>query len=77
MNVQLDELALKQVAGITHAEYFITSDAVDLKRIYSQLTSRFAMEKKHTEITVFFTAAATLLGLLAAMLSVTWYSRIL
>jgi Ca-activated chloride channel family protein len=77
MNVQLDEQALKQVAGITHAEYFFTTDAVDLKRIYSELTSRFVMEKKHTEITVFFSAAATLLALLAAMLSVTWYSRIL
>ena len=77
MHVQLDEEALKQVAGITRAEYFLTSDAVDLKRIYSELTSRFVMEKKHTEITVFFSAAATLLALLAAMLSVTWYSRIL
>jgi Ca-activated chloride channel homolog len=77
MNVRLDEEALKQVAGITRADYFFTTDAVDLKRIYSELTSRFVMEKKHTEITVFFSAAATLLALVAAMLSVTWYSRIL
>jgi Ca-activated chloride channel family protein len=77
MNVQLDEEALKQVAGITRAEYFFTTDAVDLKKIYSSLTSRFVMEKKFTEITVFFSAAATLLALIAAMLSVTWFSRIL
>jgi Ca-activated chloride channel homolog len=77
MNVQLDEAALKQVAGITRAESFFTTDAVDLKNIYSTLTSRFVMEKKQTEITVFFSAAATLLALLAAMLSVVWYSRIL
>jgi Ca-activated chloride channel homolog len=77
MRVQLDEEALKQVAGITRAEYFFTTDAVDLKNIYSSLTSRFVMEKKLTEITVFFSAAAMLLALLAAMLSVTWYSRIL
>lgn len=77
MNVQLDEEALKQVAGITRAEYFFCTDAVDLKRIYSSLTSRFTMEKKQTEITVFFSAAATLLALIAAMLSVSWYSRIL
>ena len=77
MNVQLDEEALKQVAGITRAEYFFTTDAVDLKKIYSSLTSRFAMEKKQTEITVFFSAAATLLAVLAAMLSVAWFHRIL
>jgi Ca-activated chloride channel homolog len=77
MKVQLDEEALKQVAGITRAEYFFTTDAVDLKNIYSSLTSRFVMEKKFTEITVFFSAAAMLLALIAAMLSVTWYSRIL
>jgi Ca-activated chloride channel family protein len=77
MNVQLDEEALKQVAGITRADYFFCTDAVDLKKIYSSLTSRFVMEKKETEITVFFSAAATLLALLAAMLSVSWYSRIL
>lgn len=76
LNVQLDEDSLKQVAGITQAEYFFTTDAVDLKRIYGELTSRFVMENKHTEITVFFSAAATLLALLAAMLSVTWFSRI-
>jgi Ca-activated chloride channel family protein len=77
MNVQLDEETLKQVAGITRAEYFFTTDAVDLKKIYSSLTSRFVMEKKQTEITVFFSAAATLLALLAAMLSVAWFHRIL
>ena len=38
---------------------FFTTDAVDLKQIYSELTSRFVMEKKHTEITVFFSAAAS------------------
>jgi Ca-activated chloride channel family protein len=77
MNVQLDEAALQQVAGITRAEYFSATDAVGLKDIYSSLTSRFVMEKKQTEITVFFSAAATLLALVAAMLSVSWYSRIL
>jgi Ca-activated chloride channel homolog len=77
MNVRLDEATLKQVAGITRAEYFFTTDAGELKRIYDTLNSRFVMEKKETEITVFFSAAATLLGLLAAALSVLWFRRIL
>jgi Ca-activated chloride channel family protein len=77
MNVRLDEATLKQVASITRAEYFFTTDAGELKRIYDTLNSRFVTEKKETEITVFFSAAATLLGLLAAALSVLWFSRIL
>jgi Ca-activated chloride channel homolog len=77
MNVRLDEETLKQVANITRAEYFFTNNAADLRKIYNTLNSRFALEKKQTEITVFFSAAATLLGFLSAALSLVWFSRIL
>ena len=77
MHVRLDEETLKQVAGITRAEYFFTNNAVDLKKIYNTLNTRFTMEKKQTEITVLFTAAATLLALLAGGLSVLWFGHIL
>ena len=76
INVQLDEEALRQVAGITGAESFFTTDAVDLKRIYSSLTSRFEMETKQIEVTVFFSAVAALLALLSAGLSLTWFGRL-
>jgi Ca-activated chloride channel family protein len=77
MRVRLDEETLKQIANITRAEYFFTDNAVDLKKIYNTLNSRFTMEKKQTEITVLFSATATLLALLSGGLSLLWFSRIL
>jgi Ca-activated chloride channel homolog len=77
MRVRLDENALKQIANITHGEYFYAGSAVDLKKVYETLNSRLVFEKKETEITAFFTAAAALLAVLAAGLSLLWFNRLL
>jgi Ca-activated chloride channel family protein len=77
MRVRLDEEALKQIANITRGEYFYAGSAPDLKKVYSDLSTKLVFEKKETEITALFAAAATALALLAAMLSVMWFNRIL
>jgi Ca-activated chloride channel family protein len=77
MRVALDEAALKTVADLTRGEYFFAGNAEELKRIYGTMNSRFVMEKKELEIGAFFAAAAALLALLAAGLSVGWYGRVL
>jgi len=77
MRVRLDEETLKQVANITRAEYFYAGNAVDLKKIYQVLNSRFVLEKKETEITALFSAAAAFTVLLAGLLSLLWFNRIL
>jgi len=77
MRVRLDEDTLKQVANITRAEYFYAGNAVDLKKIYQVLNSRFVLEKKETEITALFSAAAAFTVLLAGLLSLLWFNRIL
>jgi Ca-activated chloride channel family protein len=77
MRVALDEAALKTVADVTRGEYFFAGNAEELKRIYQSMNSRFVMEKKELEIGAFFAAAAALLALLAAGLSVAWYGRVL
>ena len=77
MRVRLDEETLKQIANLTGAEYFYAGTAVDLKKIYQSLNSRFVMEKKETEITAFFAAAGALTVLLAGLLSMLWFNRIL
>ena len=77
MRVRLDEETLKQIAGITGAEYFYAGTAVDLKKIYQSLNSKFVLEKKETEITAIFAAAAALTLLLSALLSLLWFNRIL
>ncbi|MGA8056262.1 MAG: ABC transporter ATP-binding protein, partial [Burkholderiales bacterium] len=39
--------------------------------------TRLVLEKKETEITALFTGAAAALAVLAALLSLLWFSRIL
>ena len=77
MRVRLDEESLKTIANVTRGEYFYAGTAVDLKKIYENLNTKLVMEKKETEITALFAAVATLLALVAAMLSVMWFNRIL
>ena len=57
MRVRLDEETLKQIADITHGEYFYAGNAVDLKKIYENLNARLVMEKKETEISALFARA--------------------
>lgn len=77
MRVRLDEDTLKTIADVTGGEYFYAGTAVDLKKIYRALNARFVMEKKETEITALFTAAGALTALLAGLLSLLWFNRIL
>jgi Ca-activated chloride channel family protein len=77
MRVRLDEETLKQIANITHGEYFYAGNAVDLKKIYENLNARLVMEKKETEISALLAGLGALLAVIAASLSVLWFHRIL
>ena len=77
MHVRLDEETLKGIADLTRGEYFYAGTAVDLKKIYETLRSRLVLEKKKTEITALFAAAAALLVVASALLSLLWFNRIL
>jgi Ca-activated chloride channel family protein len=77
IRVRLDEDALKVIADMTRGEYFFAGTAPDLKKVYQGLNSKLVMEKKQTEVTALFTAAAGLLFLVAAGLSLLWFNRIL
>jgi Ca-activated chloride channel homolog len=77
MRVKLDEDALKNIAQVTHAEYFFADNSVDLKKIYESLNTRLSLETRQTEITALLAAAAAALSLLSAFLSVLWFNRIL
>jgi Ca-activated chloride channel family protein len=74
--MRFDEETLKGIAGITQAEYFHAGSAGDLKKIYEGLNTRFALERKETEITALFTAVAALLAVASATLSLLWFNRI-
>ena len=76
MRVRLDEDTLKNIANITRGEYFYAGTAADLQKVYEALNTRLVLEKKETEITALFAAAAALLALLSAGLSVWWFGRV-
>ncbi len=77
MRVRLDEATLKQIASMTLGEYFYAGTAADLNKVYETLNARVVMERKQTEITALFAAAAAATALLSALLSLVWFSRIL
>ncbi len=73
--VRLDEETLKAVADITRGEYFYAGSAADLRKVYQGLTAKLVLEKKDTEISFLFAAAATALLLCAMLLSLLWFNR--
>ena len=72
---RLDEETLKAIAKMTAAEYFHAGTAADLRKVYQNLNSKFAMERQETEVSALFGAAAALLLLGAALLSLLWFHR--
>lgn len=77
MRVRLDEEALKGIANLTRGEYFYAGNAPDLRKIYGGLNARFVLEKKASEVTALFSAAAAVLAVLSALLSLLWFHRVL
>lgn len=77
MHVSLDEESLRTIADMTRGEYFHAGTATDLKRVYQALNARLVLEKKATEITALFSAAAAIMALLSGLLSLLWFNRIL
>ncbi|QYY28472.1 MULTISPECIES: VWA domain-containing protein [Cupriavidus] len=73
--MQLDEPALRAVATITGAEYFQAGSAADLSQVYRQLSARFALERRETEISALLAAASVLLLVSACALSMLWFRR--
>ena len=76
MRVHLDEGTLKEVANMTHGEYFYAGTATDLNKVYTTLNSKLVLEKKDMEITALFSAVAAVTGLVSALLSLLWFNRI-
>ncbi|MGY8527451.1 VWA domain-containing protein [Paracidovorax citrulli] len=73
--MQLDEPLLRAVATLTGGEYFQAGSAADLSQVYRKLSSRFALERKETELTGLFSAASVLLMVAACVLSMLWFRR--
>ena len=77
MRAQIDEEALKKIADMTRGRYFHAASADELKAVYNVLSKQLIMETKEMEITSFFAAAAALIMLASAGLSLAWFGRVL
>jgi len=73
--VRFDEETLKSIADVTRAEYYYAGSAEDLRKVYKALNSSLVLERKETEVSALFVAAAALLTVAAALLSLLWFNR--
>jgi Ca-activated chloride channel family protein len=77
MRVRLDEDTLKEIANVTRGEYYYAGTSADLKKVYDTLNAKIVFESRETEVTALFAAAALLVALVSALLSLFWFNRIL
>jgi Ca-activated chloride channel family protein len=73
--MQLDETTLRAVAKMTGAEYFQAGSEADLSQVYSNLSTRFSLERRDTEVSALLAAAAGVLLAAACVLSAMWFRR--
>ena len=71
----MDEQSLRAIAAITEAEFFRAGNSDDLRQVYEHLSSKFSMERRYTEVSALFGAAAAALVFAAAVLSMAWFVR--
>lgn len=74
--VRLDETGLRRIADETRGEYFRASSGHELDRVYEGLQARLGLAREQTEVTALFAAAAALIVVLGAGLSLAWFGRI-
>jgi Ca-activated chloride channel family protein len=72
----LDEPLLREMAAKTGGRYFAASDAAALTKVYTSIDLAWVLEPRHVEVTALFAAAAALLLLVGAGLSLAWYGRV-
>jgi Ca-activated chloride channel homolog len=71
----LDERLLRQIATTTDARYFTAADEDELSRVYRSIDLAWTVRSEQVEITALLGAAAALLLLLGAGLSLVWFGR--
>ena len=76
MYLQLDEPTLREVARMTGGDYHHAGTAEKLRGVYETLGSQMQIVKRETELAPLLALAAALLALMAGVLSVLWFGRI-
>jgi Ca-activated chloride channel homolog len=74
---KLDQSMLQQIASTTDGQYYAASDEKQLASIYGSINPTWKIEAKHEEITALFAAAAAVLLMAGAGLSIAWFGRVI
>lgn len=77
IHTSLDADLLQAIAKKTRGTFSVASTASDLRAVYESLSTRLVLKADQTEITVVLLGVAGMLSLLAAMLSVFWFGRLI
>ncbi|HSL46933.1 MAG TPA: VWA domain-containing protein [Anaerolineales bacterium] len=70
---EIDEETLTQIAEMTGGEYYVATSASELNEVFQNLPTYVIATRETTEISVFFTAIAALLAILAMLLAMRWH----
>ncbi len=76
ISTALDEATLKQIADTTDGTYYSASDTKDLSKVYSSIDLAWTARTERREVTSWFAAAAAVLLLLGAGVSVVRSGRV-
>lgn len=76
MFLQLDEPTLRRVAEITGGEYHHAATAEALRGVYQTLGSQQQLRRRDTELTALLAAAAAMVLVAGAGLSLLWFGRV-
>ena len=70
---EIDEDTLKQIADLTGGEYYAATSATELLEVFRNLPTYVIATRETTEISVFFTAFAVLMTVIALLLALRWH----
>ena len=70
---EIDEATLTQVADMTGGKYYAATSADELQHVFENLPTYVIATRETTEISVFFTAFAVLMTILAMTLAFLWH----
>lgn len=70
---EIDEETLTQIADVTGGEYYAATSANELIDVFQNLPTYVVATRETTEISVFFTAFAALIAILAFVLALRWH----
>ncbi len=73
----LDEATLRQIAATTNGRYYSAADSAALAQVYRSIDLAWVVTQRPLEVTAGLAAAAALLVLLGAGLSLRWFGRVI